>query len=104
MGSVCAILVVQLQIRPGLFVSPPVFPDRGEKGADFRRYSLMYLVHVGLDVRLIPLRPGFVDDGNSAGLVDPSVEAAGGCEKTFLRAERVGVLLENDVVVATIPR
>ena len=34
--------------------------------------------------------------------MDPSVEAAGGCEKSFLRAERVGVLLENDVIIAAI--
>ena len=97
-----AILVIHFQIWPTFHVIPPVVADMSQKGTGLFRNLLMGFRHSLLGFRFILLGPGQINDGHASSLFYPSGQRPDGIEELFLWPKRMGMLLQNNIIISAV--
>ena len=73
-----------------------------QKGTGLFRNLLMGFRHSLLGFRFILLGPGQINDRSASGFFYPSCKCSDGIEELFLWPKRMGMLLQNNIIISAV--
>ena len=100
--GVTSVFGIQFKVWIAFFVIPPVLTDGSNERPDLGGNRLVRLVHARLHFRFVLPGPCFVNHGNAPAFAYHFVQGNGGVPEFLYRAERVGVLLKDDIIVLAV--